>query len=168
MTILPSHVPYATDTIDEEDEDEQDVLEPAEASTPAADPAASPAAAPSAGATAAAGEGALEDPVEGSGPGSQGREPDGPWVLLVTRAGVGKRVPVRSFPIQHRRGMGRSGIRLNPDDALAAVHVVRPMPSQIRCGTCKQRSSIVCLPGASEPVAQSSWACWRCRAGAAG
>lgn len=137
MTVLPSHVPYATDTIDEEDEDEQDVLEP-EASIPAPDPAADPAAAPGAGATAAAGEGALEDPVEGSGPGSQGREPDGPWVLLVTRAGVGKRVPVRNFPIQHRRGMGRSGIRLNPDDALAAVHVVRPTPSRTSCSTHKQ------------------------------
>ena len=137
MTVLPSHVPYATDTIDEEDEDEQDVLEPAEASTPAPDPAADPAAGPSAGAAAAgvaADEGALGDPVEGPGPGSQGKEPDGPWVLLVTRAGVGKRVPVRNFPIQHRRGMGRSGIRLNPDDALAAVHVVRPMPSRTSCG----------------------------------
>ncbi len=50
-------------------------------------------------------------------------------MLLVTRAGIGKRVPVRKFPIQNRRGMGRFGIRLNPDDALAAVHVVRaPCP----------------------------------------
>ena len=162
MTILPSHVPYATDTIDEEDEDEQDVLEPAEAFTPATDPAADPAAGPGAGATAAvggAGEGALGDPLDGSGPGNQGREPDGPWVLLVTRAGVGKRVPVRSFPIQHRRGMGRSGIRLNPDDALAAVHVVRPMPSLTSCSTCKQPGLLPVFPWMADDMMPAADQC---------
>lgn len=143
MTILPSHVPYATDTIDEEDEDEQDLLE---ASTSEPNPAAGPVAAPSDGAMVAGGaaeEGALEDPVPG--PRNHSKEPDGPWVLLVTRAGTGKRVPVRKFPIQHRRGMGRSGIRLNPDDALAAVHVVRRVLSLTCCHTCKQRRLIAYL-----------------------
>ena len=147
MTILPSHVPYATETIDEEDEDEPGGLEPAEASTSDPSPASDPATACSEGALAANGAGqaaeagALKDPVEGSGPRSQGIDADGPWVLLVTRAGIGKRVPVRNFPIQRRHGMGRSGIRLNPDDELAAVHVVRPA---LGCDTCKQ-----CRPGVS-------------------
>jgi len=42
-------------------------------------------------------------------------------------------VPVRGFPVQNRGGLGRVGIRLNPDDSLAAVHVVRgPKPASLK------------------------------------
>jgi len=48
-------------------------------------------------------------------------------VGAITWQGIGKRVPVRGFPVQNRGGQGRVGIRLNPDDSLAAVHVVRAL-----------------------------------------
>jgi DNA gyrase subunit A len=49
----------------------------------------------------------------------------GPWVLVVTMGGYGKRVPVSQFRLQNRAGMGimASKFRL-PKDQLAALRVV--------------------------------------------
>lgn len=49
--------------------------------------------------------------------------------------GIGKRVPVRAFPVQRRGGRGRKGIQLTGDDSLAAVHVVRAGPPSLQCVT---------------------------------
>ncbi len=49
--------------------------------------------------------------------------------------GIGKRVPVRAFPVQRRGGRGRKGIQLTGDDSLAAVHVVRAGPPSLHCIT---------------------------------
>ncbi|KAK9837232.1 hypothetical protein WJX81_000248 [Elliptochloris bilobata] len=129
MTILPSHVPFSsTDSLDDEpDEDEDAELEPAEALALNPESTSDHAVSGNGVAGAVGADGAGEpagDPVQGSEIRDQGEEAGGPWVLLVTRAGIGKRVPVRSFPVQNRPGKGRIGIKLYPDDALAAVHVV--------------------------------------------
>lgn len=49
----------------------------------------------------------------------------GPWVLVVTTGGLGKRVPVAQFRLQNRAGMGVRALRFRQtDDRLAALRVV--------------------------------------------
>ena len=49
----------------------------------------------------------------------------GPWVLVITAAGLGKRVPVAKFRLQNRAGMGLRGIKFRKDeDRLVALRVV--------------------------------------------
>jgi DNA gyrase subunit A len=49
----------------------------------------------------------------------------GPWVLVITTGGLGKRVPVSQFRLQNRAGMGLRSIRFRKtDDQLAALRVV--------------------------------------------
>ncbi|MGJ3247262.1 MAG: DNA gyrase subunit A [Elainellaceae cyanobacterium] len=49
----------------------------------------------------------------------------GPWVLVITTAGLGKRVPVANFRLQNRAGMGLRAIKFRkPNDQLAALQIV--------------------------------------------
>jgi DNA gyrase subunit A len=49
----------------------------------------------------------------------------GPWALIITTGGFGKRVPVSSFRLQNRAGMGVRAIRFRKsNDRLAALHIV--------------------------------------------
>ncbi|MDX2214917.1 MAG: DNA gyrase subunit A [Oculatellaceae cyanobacterium bins.114] len=49
----------------------------------------------------------------------------GPWVLVITTGGLGKRVPVSQFRLQNRAGMGLRAIKFRKaDDRLAALLVV--------------------------------------------
>lgn len=49
----------------------------------------------------------------------------GPWVLVITMGGLGKRVPVSQFRLQNRAGMGLRAIRFRKsDDQLAALQIV--------------------------------------------
>ncbi|HEY9817551.1 MAG TPA: DNA gyrase subunit A [Candidatus Obscuribacterales bacterium] len=49
----------------------------------------------------------------------------GPWVLVITTGGLGKRVPVSEFRLQNRAGMGVRAIKFRlPKDELAALRVV--------------------------------------------
>jgi DNA gyrase subunit A len=64
-------------------------------------------------------EGVTEEPelVEPAG--------QGPWVLVVTMGGYGKRVPVSRFRLQNRAGMGILATKFRlPKDKLAALRVV--------------------------------------------
>eukprot|EP00884_Botryococcus_braunii_P020053 jgi/Botrbrau1/6731/Bobra.0324s0017.1 len=46
------------------------------------------------------------------------------FLLLVTLQGAGKKVPMRLFRLQRRGGRGLRSIKLQPNDELAALHVV--------------------------------------------
>lgn len=49
----------------------------------------------------------------------------GPWVLVITTGGLGKRVPIAQFRLQKRAGMGVRAIRFRrAEDRLAALQVV--------------------------------------------
>jgi DNA gyrase subunit A len=49
----------------------------------------------------------------------------GPWVLVVTTNGQGKRVPVKQFRLQNRAGMGIVATKFRKKgDTLAALHIV--------------------------------------------
>ncbi len=49
----------------------------------------------------------------------------GPWVLVITTGGLGKRVPVGQFRLQNRAGMGIRAIKFRKtDDQLAALRIV--------------------------------------------
>ncbi|HEY9879057.1 MAG TPA: DNA topoisomerase (ATP-hydrolyzing) subunit A [Leptolyngbyaceae cyanobacterium] len=49
---------------------------------------------------------------------------EGPWVLVITAAGLGKRVPVSKFRLQNRAGMGLQAMKFRKqDDALVALLV---------------------------------------------
>jgi DNA gyrase subunit A len=51
----------------------------------------------------------------------------GPWVLVVTTGGLGKRVPVAQFRLQKRAGMGVMAIKFRKKgDRIAALRVVNP------------------------------------------
>jgi len=54
------------------------------------------------------------------------REPyQGPWVLVITTGGLGKRVPVSGFRLQRRAGMGLRAIKFRKTgDQLAALRIV--------------------------------------------
>lgn len=50
---------------------------------------------------------------------------EGPWVLVATASGLGKRVPVDQFRLQKRAGMGLRGIRFRRDgDSLVGLRVM--------------------------------------------
>ncbi len=50
---------------------------------------------------------------------------EGPWILVVTTGGLGKRVPVNQFRLQNRAGMGVLAIKFRKKgDRLAALRVV--------------------------------------------
>ncbi|NEP17163.1 MAG: DNA topoisomerase (ATP-hydrolyzing) subunit A [Leptolyngbya sp. SIO4C1] len=52
---------------------------------------------------------------------------EGPWVLVITGAGLGKRVPVNNFRLQNRAGMGLVGMKFRKKkDELVALRVVSP------------------------------------------
>jgi DNA gyrase subunit A len=49
----------------------------------------------------------------------------GPWVLVITASGLGKRVPVAKFRLQNRAGLGLMATKFRrQDDTLAALRVV--------------------------------------------
>ena len=49
----------------------------------------------------------------------------GPWVLVITTAGLGKRVPVSQFRLQRRAGMGLRAIKFRKSgDQMAALRIV--------------------------------------------
>jgi DNA gyrase subunit A len=49
----------------------------------------------------------------------------GPWVLVVTMGGYGKRVPVSQFRLQNRAGMGILSTKFRlPKDQVAALRIV--------------------------------------------
>lgn len=49
----------------------------------------------------------------------------GPWVLVISTGGYGKRVPVTQFRLQNRTGMGVRSMKFrSPQHQLAALHVV--------------------------------------------
>ena len=61
------------------------------------------------------------DDEEGSAAG------DGPWVLVASATGLGKRVPVTQFRLQKRAGMGLRGMKFrNEGDELVALRVLGP------------------------------------------
>jgi DNA gyrase subunit A len=50
---------------------------------------------------------------------------EGPWVLVATASGLGKRVPVDQFRLQKRAGMGLRAIKFRqPDDVLVGLKVL--------------------------------------------
>ena len=50
---------------------------------------------------------------------------DGPWVLVASASGLGKRVPVTQFRLQKRAGMGLRAIKFrNTSDALVGLRVL--------------------------------------------
>ena len=50
---------------------------------------------------------------------------EGPWVLVATASGLGKRVPVDQFRLQKLAGMGLRGIRFRRDgDSLVGLRVM--------------------------------------------
>jgi DNA gyrase subunit A len=56
--------------------------------------------------------------------GDPGINAEGPWVLVITATGLGKRVPVSKFRLQNRAGMGLQAIKFRKrDDALVALLV---------------------------------------------
>jgi DNA gyrase subunit A len=51
----------------------------------------------------------------------------GPWVLVITATGLGKRVPVTNFRLQNRAGLGLVGMKFRKEkDELVALRVVGP------------------------------------------
>ncbi|MCY6494119.1 MULTISPECIES: DNA gyrase subunit A [Leptolyngbya] len=49
----------------------------------------------------------------------------GPWALVITTGGYGKRVPVKQFRLQNRAGMGIVATKFRkPGDTLSALHIV--------------------------------------------
>ncbi len=56
---------------------------------------------------------------------SELKTPEGPWILVVTTGGYGKRVPVIQFRLQNRAGMGTVATKFRKKgDTLAALHIV--------------------------------------------
>lgn len=52
---------------------------------------------------------------------------EGPWVLVITTNGYGKRVPVQQFRLQNRAGMGITATKFKAksnEDQLAALRIV--------------------------------------------
>jgi DNA gyrase subunit A len=72
----------------------------------------------------------LADRIAAAGEGSDGEgeeapSSDGPWVLVATAAGLGKRVPVDQFRLQRRAGLGLRGIKFRNDgDVLVGLCVM--------------------------------------------
>ncbi|WP_413297364.1 DNA gyrase subunit A [Synechococcus sp. MIT S9452] len=72
----------------------------------------------------------LADRIAAAGEASEGESEeaassDGPWVLVATASGLGKRVPVDQFRLQRRAGLGLRGIKFRrDDDALVGLCVM--------------------------------------------
>ena len=72
----------------------------------------------------------LADRIAAAGEASDGESEeaassDGPWVLVATASGLGKRVPVDQFRLQRRAGLGLRGIKFRRDgDALVGLCVM--------------------------------------------
>ena len=49
---------------------------------------------------------------------------EGPWVLVASASGLGKRVPVTQFRLQKRAGMGLRAIKFRTADALVGLRVL--------------------------------------------
>ena len=66
--------------------------------------------------------------VEEEGDGGEEVAPsDGPWVLVASASGLGKRVPVQQFRLQKRAGMGLRAIRFRREgDTLVGLKVLGP------------------------------------------
>lgn len=61
-------------------------------------------------------------------PGTQ----QGPWVLVITTGGLGKRVPVSQFRLQNRAGMGLRAMKFRKaDDQIAALRIVNESDEMI-------------------------------------
>ncbi|MEO1210309.1 MAG: DNA gyrase subunit A [Cyanobacteria bacterium J06638_20] len=71
-------------------------------------------------------EGAVDAETEDSDDATEEVEvTQGPWVLVVTTSGLGKRVPINHFRLQNRAGMGLRSIKFRmTDDQLAALLIV--------------------------------------------
>tara|TARA_B100000700_G_scaffold138714_1_gene154757 strand:- start:37 stop:501 length:465 start_codon:yes stop_codon:yes gene_type:complete len=69
----------------------------------------------------------LADHVDKSEEGIEDESPvsEGPWVLVASASGLGKRVPVTQFRLQKRAGMGLRAIKFRKDgDALVGLRVL--------------------------------------------
>ncbi len=72
----------------------------------------------------------LADRIAAAGEASDGESEEaasseGPWVLVATASGLGKRVPVDQFRLQRRAGLGLRGIKFRRDgDALVGLCVM--------------------------------------------
>lgn len=65
------------------------------------------------------------DQIEPEQPEIECPKTQGPWVLVITTGGLGKRVPVSQFRLQNRAGMGLRSIKFRkPNDQLAALQIV--------------------------------------------
>jgi DNA gyrase subunit A len=70
-------------------------------------------------------EGLVDDDDESTEDNAELPPQSGPWVLVVTTGGLGKRVPVRQFRLQNRAGMGILATKFRKKgDTLAALHIV--------------------------------------------
>ena len=79
---------------------------------------------PASVASAMESEGGSQESEEEDSSGGSSSTTATPSVLLVTAQGLGKRVPVAAFKLQHRAGKGNIAIKCNPGDRLVALHVV--------------------------------------------
>ena len=67
----------------------------------------------------------IEDLTEDLGDNIEENSSDGPWVLIASAFGLGKRVPVAQFRLQKRAGMGLRAIKFRiKDDQLVCLKVV--------------------------------------------
>ena len=71
----------------------------------------------------------LDDEVDGDaidgGGGEEAASSEGPWVLVASASGLGKRVPVDQFRLQRRAGMGLRAIKFRRDgDVLVGLKVL--------------------------------------------
>jgi DNA gyrase subunit A len=62
---------------------------------------------------------------DGEGEAEETAASEGPWVLVATASGLGKRVPVDQFRLQRRAGLGLRGIKFRRDgDTLVGLKVM--------------------------------------------
>ncbi len=67
----------------------------------------------------------IEDPTEDLDDNVEENSSDGPWVLIASAFGLGKRVPVAQFRLQKRAGMGLRAIKFRiKDDQLVCLKVL--------------------------------------------
>jgi len=67
----------------------------------------------------------IEDPTKGIDGNLEDNSSDGPWVLIASAFGLGKRVPVAQFRLQKRAGMGLRAIKFRiKDDELVCLKVL--------------------------------------------
>ena len=67
----------------------------------------------------------IEDIIEDPDDNVDENSSDGPWVLIASAFGLGKRVPVTQFRLQKRAGMGLRAIKFRiKDDSLVGLKVL--------------------------------------------